>query len=400
MKKSSESFDFLINICVTSQRSFDLTKYCRESLKACFLVIRYTKNRTQFKTTQEKGKERPIFEYENNLNRIISSLVDAINFSLSCGDLSKVFKWNAQSIEKNHVRLSDFMLFFKALEGYISGKLLQNMEFLRESIGGFGFLKYSGIPTLLENIFKYNNYNSYDKFKNYFKLAQYLVNSSFEKKSEFLAFHTPGLSDDENVKSLSDLKDFHLKPEYHQFLFSRRILFLKNKLKSSKIFKTQNINEISKDWETVQDITNITESFMNLIVQSSLYRSVGHKINRENNRFILILATSGIFEQYLNDIPSILSEEKKNVLPKNSINILRKSLQEFYTGIGNKALEIVESFEFNETLLHSCVSKNIDETYEKMLEMSKNHNPRNKESNQQEIKKGLIEFLNRPSAKL
>ena len=63
------------------------------------------------------------------------------------------------------------------------------------------------------------------------------------------------------------------------------------------------------------------------------------------------------------DVPFYLSQEDK-LWPKDTLDAFNKNLASYIDVLGQKSVSIVESFGFDEVLLHSCISKTADETYE------------------------------------
>lgn len=178
------------------------------------------------------------------------------------------------------------------------------------------------------------------------------------------------------------------------WFYGRKVVLLKNKLQATNFFanNTDYITLLGKI-TNFDDFQKLSESFIIYVIQNATAGSNG------KNAFVRATLDNLLIANLLEDVPHLMREEK-SVLPSNSVSVLKEKLDASYNGIGKKGIEIIESFGFDENLLHSCISKTADETYAKMLNMSKNHNPRNNPEVQKEIRAGLIKFLNRPQAKL
>ena len=60
-------------------------------------------------------------------------------------------------------------------EVFVNERCLLAIESFRESLGGIGYLKFSGIPTLQENALKNASYTSPFKEIRYLKFAKYFT---------------------------------------------------------------------------------------------------------------------------------------------------------------------------------------------------------------------------------
>ena len=69
----------------------------------------------------------------------------------------------------------DIAIFIDAYEVYVNEKCAEIIETLRESCGGMGYLKFSGIPNLLENAIKNLAYTSQLKQKRYLAFASIFI---------------------------------------------------------------------------------------------------------------------------------------------------------------------------------------------------------------------------------
>lgn len=61
-------------------------------------------------------------------------------------------------------------------EAYVNERCIVTIESFRESIGGMGYLKYSGVPTLQENAMKNAVYTGRSKDLRYLRFAQLFIN--------------------------------------------------------------------------------------------------------------------------------------------------------------------------------------------------------------------------------
>jgi len=140
---------------------------------------------------------------------------------------------------------------------------LISIESLRESTGGIGFLKYSGIPTLQENALKNAVYSNADRTIRNLRLAQFLVNADFEKKSDFLTFYGLGLTDRDETHLHKGIKESHMKPEFLIWLLNRKISTLRLKIKQNGPFSGEKkcLREIARTWPSFDDVNSLCEAF-------------------------------------------------------------------------------------------------------------------------------------------
>jgi len=62
-----------------------------------------------------------------------------------------------------------------AFEVYVNERCAEIVETLRESTGGMGYLKFSGIPNYFENVIRNSVYAASDKVTRYRNLAKLIV---------------------------------------------------------------------------------------------------------------------------------------------------------------------------------------------------------------------------------
>ena len=99
--------------------------------KACDITIRYTSMRKQFRTKPNTKDERRIIEYQAVVSRIADGLALAFSLASLLGNVKPGFT--------NYFQFGHHL----ALEQVMS---------LRECCGGFGYLKASGHPLLIERL--------------------------------------------------------------------------------------------------------------------------------------------------------------------------------------------------------------------------------------------------------
>jgi len=281
-------------------------------------------------------------------------------------------------------------------EAYVNERCLIVIETLRESIGGIGFLKFSGVPNLQENAVKNSVYTQPSKDLRYLRFAQLFTNIDLKNPGEFITTFAAWLIKGPEFDDATKHENFHQRTGFFGYYLSKKLIYYREKILATQPIKpSDNCVEFIKGVNNFDNITKLCETFIHYVTSFSLITRINLNLNRTNQKFLLLLEAVNITSNILSDVPFYLSQEDK-LWPKDTLDAFNKNLASYIDVLGKKSVSIVESFGFDEVLLHSCISKTADETYEKMFNMSKNHNPRNDPKIQDEIRKDLLEFLNRP----
>jgi len=387
-------WDFLLKTCLLGQQSQDLYKNVKDALKASYLVVKYTNLRTQFKTLEEKGKERKIFEYNFNKSRIMKAVLESLSIYLNVMSLMQNIKHNMGKPVKNQERLKDLSIFIDAYEVYVNEKLAENIETLRESTGGMGYLKFSGIPNLLENAIRNASLTSSDKTQRYMKLASYIVNQDMKNKSDFLKYFFPHLVDQMlRLPSSAKLTDFK-RIDLLAALGASKILWRREMIIKDGLLSTKR-DTIGR---SLEEPLQLAIDVMENMTANAGYREIFQKSNRANGTLLGTLTVVGSLNQLQSDARFLLS--KQEIFEGNFSEGMKQTVANAYDGIAKIAIELVDSFLFDEKMLGSCFRKTAEETYEQVFDWSKNHNLRNKPELHEEIRKELVAYINRPETKL
>jgi hypothetical protein len=397
VKGDDMTINFTTRLCLLMQQDQAVERSIREAMKAAFITVRHSNNRTQFQTLDEKGKERPIFEYNFNKTRIMKGLAEVLNLQTVSHVLRRSIYMSIGNPVKNFQRLSSMAIFYDMFEAHVNERCLIVIESFREALGGIGYLKYSGIPTLQENAIKNAVLTGPTKDLRYLKFAQYFVNIDFNNPDQFMAPLAGWLTDSPEMEKLERTEDFNHQSSFFSFFFAKRLLHYRKKLLETHNLKsTDNAENFLKTITNFDLFNKVCENFMAYLKSLTPHTRLGLNLNRENQRLLIFLLSTDMAASILEDVPFYLSNEGK-LWPENSLSLFNQDLAWYIDSLGKKSVQIVECFGFDENLLHSCIAKTADETYEKMFNMSKNHNPRNDPKIQDEIRKDLLKFLNRPA---
>jgi len=257
------------------------------------------------------------------------------------------------------------------------------------------YLKFSGVPNLQENAMKNAVLTGHLKDSRYLKFATLFCNIDYQNPGDFIRTFAGWLVKGAEFDGITTHEDFHQRTGFFGYYLSKKLAYYKEKvfLPSTKPSdKTLNIANVN-----YEAMTRLCESFILYATSYALVTKINLNLNRTNQKLFFLLDATNITVNILSDVPFYLSQEGK-LWPKDTLEAFNKNFASYIETLGQKSIPIVESFGFDEDLLHSCISKTADETYEKVFDMSKNHNPRNNPKIQDEIRKGLLEFLNRPES--
>lgn len=396
VKAEDMVIDYTIRVCLLLEQERRVEKSVSEALKAGYLTVRHSNNRTQFKTLDEKGKERPIFDYNYNKTRIVKGLVEIINLHNACTVLKRGLYFAASNPQKNFATLKDFFVFYDMFEAYVNERCLVVIEAFRESLGGIGFLKFSGIPTLQENAIKNAAMTGPNKELNYIKFAQFFVNVDLNEPGDFISNCAGWLVENTDLDHITKEEKYEQKPSYFTYFMNKKLLYYRKKLQESgSLNADEDPAKLLQTLTNFEDISKLCETFVLYVKNFCFAVKVGVNLNRSNLREIFIIIFIEILSNLQDDLPFYLSHEDK-LWPKGKLETMNHLLVTYIDQVGSQSLQIIESFGFDENMLHSCISKTADETYEKMLNMSKHHNPRNDPKAHEEIRRQLLAFLNRP----
>ena len=118
---------------------------------AATIATRYSIVRKQFRGSD--GKERPILDYELQMNKVISQIATSYAMSVAGRKVKNMFMTMMDNIQTKN----DFSLMMD-LHGLLSGckacftwDTLSGMEILRQSCGGHGYLESSGFTNLIQH---------------------------------------------------------------------------------------------------------------------------------------------------------------------------------------------------------------------------------------------------------
>jgi len=114
-----------------------------------------------------------------------------------------------------------------------------------------------------------------------------------------------------------------------------------------------------------------------------------------NQQVLGVISISGLLNNLQLDARFLLSH--KEWLDSNFVESMKQTTAWTYETLGKMAVDLVDSFLFDERMLNSCFRKTATETYEQVFDWSKNRNPRNKPELHEEIRKELVAYLNRPA---
>jgi len=297
--------------------------------------------------------------------------------------------------EKNFQRLSDLCIFYDMFEAHVNERCLIVIESLRESIGGIGYLKYSGVPTLQENAMRNAVFTGPVKELRYLKFAQFFANEDLKNPGQFITHFTSGLTED--FKGFEVKEGFNHNASFYSFFLATKLLYYRKKVQENYPSTTpEDCEKLLKNITNLDYVNRLCDTFIAYQKIMSPHYRLGLNLNRFNQRLLVFTLTADLASNIIDDVPFYLSQEGK-LWPKDTMKLFEQDLAWYIDCLGKKSVQIVESFGFDDELLHSCISRTADETYEKMFDMSKNHNPRNDPQVQEEIRKDLLKFLNRPA---
>jgi len=397
LELNDQIISFTTRLCLLMEQDQAIERSVREAMKAAFITVRHANNRTQFQTLDEKGKERPIFDYNFNKTRIMKGLAEILNLQTCSTVLKRGLYMSIGNPVKNFQKLSEMGIFYDMFEAHVNERCLIIIESFREALGGIGYLKYSGIPTLQENAIKNAVLTSPTKELRYLKFAQFFSNVDFKNPGPFMAQFAGWLTESPEMDKLERTEDFNHQSSFFSFFFAKRLGHYRKKLlETTNLKATDDCEKFLKTITNFDIFNKVCENFMTYLKSLTPHTRLGLNLNRENQRLLIFLLSTDMAASILEDVPFYLANEGK-IWPENSLQLFNQDLAWYIDSLGNKSVQIVESFGFDENLLHSCISKTADETYEKMFDMSKNHNPRNDPKVQEEIRKDLLKFLNRPA---
>jgi len=394
--------DFLTKVALMQQRLLESYRAARELSKAVYLVTKYTKMRTQFKTMPTKGQERKIFDYQYNKMRIAKSLTNAIVFQTALSLFNDKVAMMSMDLKKNGQSLNEYMIFTDAIHALIYEKAAENIEGLREGTGGMGFLKFSGIPIPHENIIAGTVAACPFKEEKYLALALMLINTDLNQKSDFFRFTSARLVNENDAPKPILKEDSHYKNINTLFMLYRyKILRRRGSL--LKFRDDKSLSELTK--EALKDnkfmyeeAVQLGKDFAESICSSLVYVLLFKFINRDNNTTIAVILHSFMINNFLNDLRIIT--ENTELISEDFYTRMKDDEAKTADTIGDIAEKLTQAFEYDAEMLNSCFENTAEETYETLLNLSKNHNLRNDPKVHAEIRQGLIEYLNRPREKL
>jgi hypothetical protein len=385
-----EQWHYFFRLCFLFQQAHDIYRNIKEAMKVSFLAIKWTQMRTQFKTLEEKGKERKIFEYNFNKTRIMKAICETLNMYLGMNIFKRIIKENMSKPSKNKDQFSELFVIMDAFEIYVHERCAENVETLRESTGGMGYLKFSGIPNYFENVIRNSVYNTTDKTTRFMKLAAWLANSDY--KSGFIKTVLPYINEHHEkfpTAKLQVVDDFK-RIDHLCWLGARKIIW------RSSLIKKEDLLNPNKELigKTLEEPMQLATDFLEYLISFAGYREIFTNPGRTNNKTIGLLCLAGGLQHLQSDARFLLANS--SILKPNFHDEIKTTLAWVYETLGAVSNDIVDSFLYDTKLLNSSFRDTIEQTYEEVFYNAKHRNPRNDPKLHDEIRKELVDYINRP----
>ncbi|KAM3137122.1 hypothetical protein pb186bvf_010850 [Paramecium bursaria] len=353
-----------IELWMTYFKIQDAQLSLRELLKSCDLAQKYCSMRRQFKT-QDNQQERPILTYQVTAERIINSLALGSLYYICAQDLKQ--EYLTDLINKKS-RKSLNKIFADYFSTYVMQICIKNIEIVRETMGGFGFLRFSGLPTIQEKILwiaQQHQHKRDDQLKTY--LGEIL---NFEKNKQFVA-HYIGQFAIQDPKVMFDqlgpIDNQNVQNPFHIFGYH-----------AAKIAERLQNKELQKHNYTAYQLGQLT---FELYVSQKFFSIIAFRRYRTSNYILDRLLMIQNFQAL-----SLMETNKEHLL------IFRQQVRKVLEQLLPHLEITLDSFEF----VHPAALVGQDDEvdfYKKLLDLSK-QNLRNNQSDY--VREPLRQFLNRP----
>mmetsp|Transcript_49757 Transcript_49757/g.57313 ORF Transcript_49757/g.57313 Transcript_49757/m.57313 type:complete len:657 (+) Transcript_49757:35-2005(+) len=389
----------LIQTALMQQKLLESHRATRELSKAVYLVTKYTNMRTQFKTLPEKGQERKIFDYQFNKFRILKGLVNSIVFQIGLNACQERVDSLVSSPETNADQLVEFTHFTNALYPYIHERAAEGVESLREGTGGMGYLKFSGIPTTQENVINASVAACPGKEERYIEIALVLLNSDLTRKSAFMSYVAPDWTDNTTVPNSKD-ENYYTKIENLLALLKIKLSKRRATLQKAKSAKALVISadEMKENKLFYEEAIKLGKDFLDYTLVSFAHSELSKNVNKEKNSVLGLVLKNFVLQNLIDDSRPIL--EDSGLVPIDFYVNLKDTQANNVAAIGTIAEKITQAYGFDTEILNSAFQTTAEETYKKLLDLAKHQNLRNDPKLHAEIRKDLLEYMNRPRPKL
>eukprot|EP01016_Furgasonia_blochmanni_P024635 TRINITY_DN2658_c0_g1_i4.p1 TRINITY_DN2658_c0_g1~~TRINITY_DN2658_c0_g1_i4.p1 ORF type:complete len:540 (-),score=116.91 TRINITY_DN2658_c0_g1_i4:354-1973(-) len=401
MTTSADKFITRLHAVYALELSAQASKMAKNYLKALNVTITYTNMRTQFKTLDNSKAERKILDYQNNKDRILTRLARGIaiaNAATELKNFTRRFMERSQSY--NQEKIDETLYLIVGLLDLLTTEGLEDVEVLRESTGGFGYLSVSGIPQVMEALI--TTRQLVHPFRHFItRFAHRILVESFtekKKRSEFFAANFANIFQDAEYLDVKipNPDDYEHLPNVWRLLVKRNLWKREQVLQRVKPTAPSDVeNFFYGNIQNYELVTELVRNFIEFYVYSWMNRKViftdqqttnqrfmknicviyGLNLLKRDSTFLLTLPSS--VDQSLTSINAALDDK---------INYLRPLCE-----------DVVDAFAFSPNTINTVVDRDPDTHYQNVFDSFTKHNHRNDKEVIDELKKlPLSEMSIRP----
>lgn len=355
--------------------------------RACTISIRYSAIRQQFppRGSENKGvAEVPVLDYQTQQYRLLPLLATAYAFHFTGNYMVSMYNKMQEKIKTGDMSmLSISHAISSGLKAITTEATANGIEECRKCCGGHGYSHLSGLPELF---------------------SSYVPNCTFEGENILLLLQTASfvLKQQRKGRFLNDLVDDHVKPtvgtsEFYVKMFAQRAKKIAEKVSIHVAKLAQELGDENEAWNrSTVDLVKMARAFCFSIIVTNFGKELD-KVTDDRLRKVLRRLTSLFALYYMEkDLGEFM---EVGLLTMNDADRVHKAVIELLRQIRPDAVALVDSFNYPDYLLRSCLGRYDGNVYEHMYEQASS-NGLNTPENDKYLREAFIKYVKPLQSKL